>query len=68
MEKQIEYKKQGDGRDSWKISVFEGEKLVSCEMVYEDPNQERKTDLSNIDLASLTIDQLKQLKAALALV
>jgi hypothetical protein len=37
MEKKYTYKKQGDGRDSWRVEIFENEVLIDCYMVYEKP-------------------------------
>ena len=39
MRKEYQYKLQGDGTDSWVVSEYnENDELVSCYMVYEDPN------------------------------
>lgn len=37
MEKKYYYKKQGDGRDSWKCEVYENDVLIDVYMVYEYP-------------------------------
>lgn len=47
MEKQITYKKQGDGRDSWRIDEIENESVINSYMVYEDPNKQSEA-LKNI--------------------
>ena len=52
MEKTITYKKQGDGRDSWRIDEYEDSVLTNSYMVYEDPNQ---------NTLSLTDEQVTQL-------
>lgn len=38
MTKEITYKKQADGRDSWAITEKEGRKIIAKYMVYEDPH------------------------------
>lgn len=61
MENKYTYEKQGDGRDSWLCEEPNGNKY----MVYEDPFTEKKTDLSNIDVDSLTDEQLKKIATRL---
>lgn len=58
MEKQITYKLQGDGRDSWRIDEIENGEAVSSYMVYEDPNKPIELDIN-----LLSDDQIRQLKA-----
>ena len=62
MEKVYTYKKQGDGRDSWRCEEFEDGKIVNIYMVYEDPSVE-KVDILKIDIDSLTDEQILKLKA-----
>ena len=59
--KNYTYKKQGDGRDSW-LCEEKDEKgnIINKYMVYENPFL--KIDLSNIDIDSLTDEQLLKLK------
>lgn len=63
MEKVYTYKKQGDGRDSWRCEEFEGDKLVNVYMVYEDPYNQKAIDISGVDIDSLTDEQILKLKA-----
>lgn len=63
METTYTYKKQGNGKDSWTCEIKEGETLIDRYMVYEDPSAEKKVDLSNIDIDSLTDEQILKLKA-----
>jgi len=63
MEKVYTYKKQGDGRDSWVCEEPDGNKY----MVYENPFLEKKIDISNIDIDSLTDEQIIKLKARFGL-
>lgn len=61
-----EYKKQGDGRDSWiAIETDSDGKEITRYMVYEDPNT--RINLSNIDITTLTDEQVQQLKTRLGL-
>lgn len=57
------YKKQGNGQDSW-IIMYD-DKVP--ELVYEDPSIVKKNDMSNVDLSTMTKEQLTQLKQALGL-
>ena len=52
MEKIITYKKQGDGRDSWRIDEIENGEMINSYMVYEDPTK---------DTLFLTDEQIIQL-------
>lgn len=61
MERIFKKKLQGDGRDSWDVSEYEGETLVNRYMVYEDPENPPKVNLSNIDIDTLPEDQLDKL-------
>lgn len=60
MRKEIEYKLQGDGRDSWMIKEYdENDNLITSYMVYENPN--KLVDISNIDIDTLNEEQLNKL-------
>lgn len=49
MRKLYQYKKQGDGRDSWIVSEFdENDNLVNKYMIYEDPLQPKPTAVEAI--------------------
>lgn len=72
MAKEIKYKLQGDGRDSWTVKEFDVDgKLISAEMVYEDPTlpppAPKKVNLSNIDIDTLTPSDIQKLKVKLGL-
>jgi hypothetical protein len=70
MIEEIEYKEQGNAADSWIIRRWETAKkknLIYCEIVYTDPSIEEKTDMSKVDLSTMTSEQLTQLKTALGL-
>lgn len=67
MKKVYTYKKQGDGRDSWRCEEFEGNELVNVYMVYEDPNKPKSIDISGVDIGTLTDEQLLKLKQRLGL-
>lgn len=63
MERVIEYKKQSNGLDSWMIKYVENGEEVKCrEVVYEDPNTPaKKLKIDNIDIDSITKDDLQRL-------
>ncbi len=63
MERIITYKKQGNGQDSWVIQYVENGLEVKCrEVVYEDPNlPAKKLKIDNIDIDSMTQDDLEKL-------
>lgn len=67
MEKVYTYKKQGDGRDSWRCDEIENGNIVNSYMVYEDPNSPKAIDISGVDIDTLTDDQLLKLKQRLGL-
>jgi len=71
MYKEFEYKKQGDGTDSWTYTEWDSEaktEMLNKYMVYEDPNTPTKgVDMSNVDLSTMTAEQIQQLKTALGL-
>ena len=52
------YKKQGDGRDSWKVETPEGEIF----MVYEDPTKVESLEEKAIRLSNELNDIINQLK------
>jgi len=63
MTKDTKYKLQGNGLDSWEIREFDEKgDMTNAYMVYEDPNIPVKTDLSKIDIDSLTDEQIIKLK------
>jgi len=39
METKYTYKEQGDGRDSWRVEVYDNGVLIDCYMVYEKPKE-----------------------------
>ena len=68
MEIEYKYKKQGDGRDSWEVTEWQDTSkkvMLDKYMVYEDPAVEKKQDISNIDIDTLTNKELKKLAAKL---
>jgi len=71
MYREFEYKKQGDGSDSWTVSEWSDEtkkELINRYMVYEDPtNPPPKVDMSNVDLTTMTDEQKEQLRIVLGL-
>jgi hypothetical protein len=52
------YKKQGDGRDSWRVETPEGE----IYMVYEDPTNVESLEKKAIRLSSELNEIINQLK------
>jgi hypothetical protein len=71
MIKENEYKKQGNGSDSWIVTEWEDASkkvMINKYMVYENPDTPVKgVDMSNVDLSTMTAEQMKQLKTALGL-
>jgi hypothetical protein len=63
MRKEIQYKLQGDGRDSWVVSEFnEIDELVNKYMVYEDPTKQIGTALQAVlNATPQEIEQIKQI-------
>jgi hypothetical protein len=57
------YKKQGDGRDSWRVETPEGE----IYMVYEDPTKVETLEEKAIRLSSELNEIINQLKKHLSL-
>ena len=56
---EIKKKKQGDGRDSWIIKVWETDKkkvLISATIVYEDPDIPKESTLESLQKE---IDEIK---------
>lgn len=67
MEKVYTYKKQGDGRGSWRCDEIENGILVTSYMVYEDPYKPKAIDISGVDINTLTEEQVLKLKTRLGL-
>lgn len=67
METKYTYKLQGNGKDSWTCEVTDNGVVVDRYMVYEDPTKPKKTDISNINIDSLTKSQIDKLKVRLGL-
>ena len=70
MIKEITEKIQGNGVKSWRIDTYEDSTkkvLLDSEMVYTDPTQTEPVDMSNVDLSTMTPEQLQALKTALGL-
>jgi nitrate reductase NapAB chaperone NapD len=64
MTREYEYKLQGDGRDSWKVTEFdEFDEIISVYMVYEDPTIEVGTALKAVMQA--TPEEISQIKKLL---
>lgn len=63
MRKEVEYKLQGDGRDSWVVSEFnESDELVNKYMVYEDPTKQIGTALQAVlNATPEEIEKIKQI-------
>ena len=69
------YKLQGNGQDSWHVDVHDCqteeqatiENRISREIVFEDPNINSETNMSNLDFTNLTLEQIQQLKNILGL-
>jgi len=69
------YKKQGNGADSWRVDRHDceteqdatKENLNSSEMVYNDPTKPEPISMDNVDLSTMTSEQLTQLKNLLGL-
>ena len=64
MYKEFEYKKQGNGTDSWTCTEWETEAkkvMLNKYMVFENPAIEKKQDISKIDIDTLTDFELKKL-------
>lgn len=53
--KNITYKRQGDGRDSWAVETHDGQKY----MTFEHPL--KPLNISNVDISSLSDEQLEAL-------
>jgi len=61
------YKKQGDGRDSWRCDEIENGVILNSYMVYENPFEQKDIDISGVDINSLTDEQVLKLKTRLGL-
>ena len=66
MVREVIFKEQGDGRDSWIINYWADEtktvKEKLSEIAYEDPNQQTGLDISQVDIDSLTDSQINSLR------
>jgi len=67
MGKNYTYKKQGDGRDSWRCDEIENGVILNSYMVYENPFEQKDIDISGVDINTLTDEQVLQLKQRLGL-
>jgi len=64
------YKEQGDGSDSWRVDEYEDnteEVLLESYMVYEDPTKIKKVNLKDIDVDSITDEDIDKLKIRLGI-
>lgn len=70
-----EYKKQGNGVDSWIVNRHDCEteaqanedNFIIREVVFVDPTKKDSISMDNVDLATITEEQLNQLKTILGL-
>ena len=71
----ITYKKQGNGSDSWHVDIHDCEteqqatieNRVSREIVFDDPTKSTVIPMHNVDLSTMTTEQLNELKKLLGL-
>jgi len=78
--KEVQYKLQGNGTDSWAVMYFKGDEMVHGEMLYKDPSKPDTTEAEKfIDsitpnlsaslwdkmILSLTNEQIEALKIKL---
>lgn len=69
------YKKQGNGADSWIVERYDceteaqanEENFIIREVVFDDPKKLAPISMDNLDLATMTEEQLNQLKTILGL-
>lgn len=69
------YKKQGNGADSWIVERYDCEteaqanedNFIIREVVFVDPTKKDSISMDNVDLATITEEQLNQLKTILGL-
>lgn len=69
------YKLQGNGTDSWHVDVYDCateedatlENRVSRDIVFVDPNTSASISMESVDLSTMSLDQLNQLKSLLGL-
>jgi len=63
MTKTITFKKQGNGQDSWIIRYLDdnGKDEQLPEIVFEDPSIVKKIKLDNIDIDSMSSEDLQKL-------
>lgn len=70
-----EYKKQGNGADSWIVDRYDcdteaqanEDNFVIREVVFIDPTKPAVVSMDNFDLSTMTEEQLNQLKTILGL-
>jgi hypothetical protein len=66
MKKEYQYKLQGDGRDSWRVTEFnEFDEIISVYMVYEDPTIQVGAALKAV--MNATPDEIVQIKKLLGI-
>ncbi len=58
--KEVVFKRQGNGTDSWAVSYFKGDELVHGEMVFKDPTKP-DTETTEKTLEGFTDDSLTAL-------
>jgi hypothetical protein len=64
MIKEILYKLQGNGQDSWTVTEWKDaskKELLDKYLVFEDPTIEKKQDISKIDIDTLSDFDLNKL-------
>ena len=69
------YKLQGNGSDSWHVDIHNCEteaqatieNRISREIVFNDPTKPEAVSMENVDLSTMTQEQLNQLKLLLGL-
>lgn len=71
MIKEIEYKLQGDGKDSWHVTIWDSNTIgqgdmVSREIVWDDPATYKEINLIDI-LSNATSEEIDYLKQALGI-
>lgn len=67
MTREITYKLQGNGKDSWEIKEYVGPVLLNAYMVYEDPYIKPTPDVDVIGmLQKMTPEEINQIKQILS--
>jgi|TARA_R110002074_G_scaffold164167_2_gene323693 hypothetical protein len=69
------YKLQGNGADSWHVDIHDcqteeeatRENRISRELVFENPSISKSVDMANLNLTTMTLDQINLLKSLLGL-